>query len=104
MGLPLLLHQAAEARRLAFRALAAAALPMLMLTIFFTISRAGIAAAAIAIGIYLVFAGDRLPKLLTTLVAVIGGAVLVVAATATRRSATGSRTAMPTIRRTRCCC
>jgi hypothetical protein len=80
IGLPLLLQLASDVRSVALRALAAAAIPALALTVYFTISRGGIAASFLAIGVYLVFASDRLPKLLTALVAGAGGAILVVAA------------------------
>jgi len=81
IGAPLLLQVATSAKRVAFRALAAASLPALALASFFTFSRAGIAAALIAVAIFLAFAPDRLPKLLTALLAAAGSAVLVAAAT-----------------------
>lgn len=77
IGLPLLLHGAACARSLAIRAAAAATLPALMLTVYFTLSRGGIAASAVALAVYLVFASDRLPKLLTLLLATAAGALLI---------------------------
>lgn len=80
IGLPLLLQLAADLKSVALRALAAAAVPALLLTVYFTISRGGIGATAIAVAVYLVFASDRLPKLLTTLVAGAGGAILIAAA------------------------
>jgi len=80
IGIPLVLHVATCARSILIRALAAAALPAMALTIFFTLSRGGIAAAAIAIAVYLVIASDRLPKLLTLLIAGAGGGILLVAA------------------------
>ncbi len=80
IGLPLLLQLATELRSVAARSLAAAALPALILTVYFTISRGGIGASAVAVAVYLVFASDRLPKLLTTLFAAGGGAILVAAA------------------------
>ncbi len=80
IGMPLLLHLATSARSIAVRALAAAALPAMVLTIFFTLSRGGIAAAAIALAIFCAIAADRLPKVLALLVAGGGGAVLIVAA------------------------
>lgn len=80
IGMPLLIHLATEARSIVVRALAAAAFPAMVLTIFFTLSRGGIAAAAIALAIFCAIASDRLPKLLALLVAGAGGAVLVVAA------------------------
>ncbi|HWM62361.1 MAG TPA: O-antigen ligase family protein [Solirubrobacterales bacterium] len=80
IGLPLVLQVATCARSIVLRALAAAALPALGLTLFLTLSRSGIAAAFVALAIFLVFTSDRLPKLLTLLVGAAGGAVLVVAA------------------------
>ena len=80
IGLPLLLQQAGEAKCLFFRAAAAAAIPALPLTVFFTLSRGGIAASALAIGVYLVFAGDRLPKLITLFVTGVGSVILIAAA------------------------
>jgi len=50
------------------------------LAAYFTLSRGGIAAAFIALAVFLAFAPDRLPKLLAALLAGAGGTVLVVAA------------------------
>jgi O-antigen ligase/polysaccharide polymerase Wzy-like membrane protein len=80
VGLPLLLQIATGAKSVLFRALAAAAMPALALTLFFTLSRSGIAAAFVALAVFLVFASDRLPKLLALLVTGAGGAVLILAA------------------------
>ncbi|HET7121238.1 MAG TPA: O-antigen ligase family protein [Solirubrobacterales bacterium] len=80
IGLPLLLQAASDARRIALRALSAAAIPLLILTIFFTLSRAGMAAAALAVVVYLAFAPDRLPRLAALAIAGAGGGALVVAA------------------------
>jgi hypothetical protein len=80
IGMPLVLQVATGARTVFSRAIAAAALPAMILTIFFTLSRGGIAAAAIAVGLYLAVASDRLPKLLTALVAGAGGAILILSA------------------------
>ena len=79
IGLPVVLHVATGARTILVRALAAAALPALMLTLFLTLSRGGIATAVIALAAYLAFTSDRLPRLLTLLVAGAGGAILVAA-------------------------
>lgn len=81
IGAPLLLQVATSARTIAFRVLAAAALPALALASFLTFSRAGIAAAFIAVAVFLAFAPDRLPKLFTALLAGAGSAVLIVATT-----------------------
>jgi hypothetical protein len=80
IGLPLLLQLASDLRSVALRALAAAALPALLLTVYFTISRGGIGASFVAVAIYLAFASDRLPKILTTFLAAAGGAILIAAA------------------------
>jgi hypothetical protein len=81
IGLPLVLALASDARSLLARGLAAAALPALVLTAFFTFSRGGIAAAAIAVALFLALTSDRLPKLLVALAGGAGGALLVYAAT-----------------------
>ncbi len=79
IGFPLLLQVASTARSVASRALAAAALPVLIATAFLTLSRGGIGAAAIAVAVYLALASDRVPKLLSLLVAGAGGAILCLA-------------------------
>jgi hypothetical protein len=79
IGLPLLLQLAAGTRSVLTRALAAAALPAMMLTIFFTLSRGGIAAAIVALLIFIGLTSDRLPKILMLLVASAGGAILIAA-------------------------
>ncbi len=80
IGLPLMLQLATKAGRIALRALAAAAMPAMILAIYFTLSRGGIAAAAIALAIYLALAHDRIPKLLTLALVGAGGAVLILLA------------------------
>lgn len=80
IGLPLVLELAAGARRAIVRAAAGAALPALILTLFFTLSRGGIAAAAIALVLYLALARQRLVRLATLGVAAIGGGVLILLA------------------------
>jgi hypothetical protein len=82
IGLPLVLQIAGAARSVAARVLAAAALPAMLLALFFTLSRGGIAAALLALVVFLVFTHDRLPHLLTLLVTGIGGGLLVVLALA----------------------
>ncbi len=80
IGLPLLLQIATSVRSIALRALAAAAMPALMLTALFTLSRGPIAATFLAFAVFLAFSSDRLPKLLTLLVTGAAGAILVAAA------------------------
>jgi len=81
IGLPLLLQIAAGAKTTLMRALAAAVLPAAMLTLFLTLSRGGIAAAVLAVALFLALSSDRLPKLLTLALTGAGGAILVAAAT-----------------------
>jgi hypothetical protein len=81
IGIPLVLQVATGARTVLFRALAAAALPAMALTIFFTLSRGGMAAALIALGVFFAVGSDRLPKLLTAMVAGAGGGILILAVT-----------------------
>jgi O-antigen ligase len=80
IGLPLVLQLATRSGSVLWRAAAAAALPALALTAFFTLSRGGIAAAAIALAVFVVFVRDRLSLLPTLLAAGLGAAVLIVAA------------------------
>jgi hypothetical protein len=83
LGLPAMLQVATCAKSTVWRSLAAGALPALVLALFLTLSRGGIAAALIALAVFFALTYDRLPKLLTALVAAAGGAILV-AATAQR--------------------
>jgi hypothetical protein len=80
IGLPLLLQVATGAKHVALRALAAASMPALMLAAFFTFSRGGIAAVFLALVVFLALTSDRLPKLLSLLVAGAGGGILVLGA------------------------
>lgn len=80
IGVPLLLYLANSAKSILVQALSAAALPALMLTAFFTLSRGGIAAAGLAVAVFLVFANDRVPRVLTLAVTGVGGTVLILAA------------------------
>jgi tetratricopeptide (TPR) repeat protein len=79
IGMPLLLYVACSARYTVTRALAAAALPALALTIYFTFSRGGTLAAAFGVVVFLALAHDRLPKAATALTAALGAAILIAA-------------------------
>jgi O-Antigen ligase len=81
IGAPLLLHLATGAKTIVTRVAAAAVLPAIALAAFFTLSRGGIAAAFVALVVFLAFAPDRLPKLFTALVAGVGALVLIVTTT-----------------------
>ncbi|HEX4307115.1 MAG TPA: O-antigen ligase family protein [Solirubrobacterales bacterium] len=80
MGLPLMLNLATSGKSVPLRSIAAASLPAMALTIYFTISRGGIVVGAIAVLLYLALAGDRVPRLATTAVAGVGAAILIGAA------------------------
>jgi hypothetical protein len=81
IGLPLMLHVATSAKSIAARALAAAVLPAMTLTLFFTLSRGGALAAAVALLVFLAFTSDRISKTVTLLLGGAGGTVLIAAAT-----------------------
>jgi O-antigen ligase len=76
LALPLALGASARARSLVGQALAAAALPVLALTLWLTSSGLAHIAAAIGLLLFFALAPDRLPKLITALVATIGSAIL----------------------------
>lgn len=80
LGLPLLLQLASDAMTVVVRAVSAAAMPALILAIYFTLSRGGIGAAIVALAVYLAFASDRIPKAITLLLTGAGGGLLIVLA------------------------
>ena len=80
LGLPLLLGLATTARRLAVQAACAAALPLVALCGYLSFSRGGAIAAAGGLIVFVVFAEDRIPKLMTALAAAGGSAVLIAGA------------------------
>lgn len=82
VGMPLVLHVATSARSIAVRGLYAAALPAMMLAAFYTLSRGGIAAVVLAVALFIAFTPDRLPKAVTLLIALAGGGLLSVLASA----------------------
>lgn len=77
IGLPLVLQISAAAKTVIVRALAAGAIPAMALAIFFTLSRGGIAAAAVAIAVFIALTDDRVPKLATLALTGIGGGTLI---------------------------
>jgi len=81
IGFPLLLQISAAAKTVAVRALAAAAIPALILAIFFTLSRASIVGAAVAVVAFIAVSDDRTPKLLTLALSGLGGGILIALAT-----------------------
>ena len=76
MGLPLLLAATSSARTLIWQALAAAALPVVALTLWLTTSSLSVPAAVIGLLVFFVLAPDRLPKVATALVAAAGSGIL----------------------------
>jgi hypothetical protein len=83
MGIPALLAVASGARSLVLRAFAAAAVPVMLLCVFLTESRGGLAATVLGIIVFLALAPDRVPRL-ATLGAVLGGAAILYWALAQR--------------------
>jgi O-Antigen ligase len=80
IGLPLVLYVACSARRVFFQALAAAALPAMGLTLYFTFSRGGTLAAIAALIVFIGLAHDRVPKAGTLVLAALGTAILIAGA------------------------
>ncbi|MCW3012483.1 MAG: O-antigen polymerase, partial [Solirubrobacterales bacterium] len=80
IGLPLLLAVAGAARTTVGRALATAALPVVVLCVFLTVSRGAIGAAGVAVVVFFLLAPDRLPKLAYAAIGGVGGLVLCLAA------------------------
>jgi tetratricopeptide (TPR) repeat protein len=81
IGVPLLLWIAASARHIATRALAAAALPVICLTGFYTLSRGGALELTVALVVLLALHPRRLALLPTLAVAGLGSALTIAAAT-----------------------
>ncbi|HLY49018.1 MAG TPA: O-antigen ligase family protein [Solirubrobacteraceae bacterium] len=79
-GLPLLLVLATSARTLYAQAAAAAGIPVVVLAGYLTFSRGGAIAGAVAVVVFLALAPERLPKVVTTLAAGAGSALLISAA------------------------
>jgi hypothetical protein len=80
IGLVLLLNTAATAKSILARSVSVAALPVIFLTLYFTLSRGSFLAAGAALVLYFILTPDRLPKALTLLVGAAGGTILILAA------------------------
>lgn len=80
IGVPLVLQVATRSRTTLWRAAAAAALPALALTAFFTLSRGGIAAGLLAVAVFVALTPDRLSIVPTLLLSGLGSLVLILAA------------------------
>lgn len=79
LGLPLVLYMATGGRTLPGRALAAAALPIVLLCLAMTVSRGGILAAVVGTAAFLALVPDRIPRLPTLAIAAGAIAVLMLA-------------------------
>jgi hypothetical protein len=79
LGIPLLLFVGTGARSVWGRALGAGGLPVVVLCLAMTVSRGGILAAVVGVVFFFALAPDRLPRLLTALVAAVASAVELVA-------------------------
>jgi O-antigen ligase len=80
IGVPLMLGVAAEARRVAWSALAAGLVPVFALVAYFTESRGGVIGFCIAVVVWLALSQERLVRLATVVVAGAGTAILLAAA------------------------
>jgi O-Antigen ligase len=76
IGLPLSVAATSLARSIPGKALAAASIPVLALTLWLTTSSLSLPVAVIALGAFLLLAPDRLPKLGTVALAGVGSAIL----------------------------
>jgi O-antigen ligase/polysaccharide polymerase Wzy-like membrane protein len=79
MGIPLMTHFAASARRIALRMLCAAMLPAMAATIYMTFSRGGWIETACAVLVLLALSPGRLPRIATLAVGAGAGALLIAA-------------------------
>jgi hypothetical protein len=80
MGVPLLLAFTDAARRIAVQALAAAAVPLLVLGVWLTVSRGGALALGVSIVAFLALSPDRLARMATVAVCAAGSGIVVAAA------------------------
>jgi hypothetical protein len=94
LGIPLLWYVAASTRSVWARSMGAAGLPIVLLCLGMTVSRGGILAAAVGTVAFLALSPDRLPKLISGLIAGAATAVLMVALLA-RRTLADTATVAP---------
>ncbi|HEX5956902.1 MAG TPA: O-antigen ligase family protein [Solirubrobacterales bacterium] len=81
IGLPLVLAIATDARRIVTAALATAAVPVMALVAYYTLSRGGVVEIAAAIITFVVLYPRRLAALPTLMLGTLGGVLLIAAAT-----------------------
>ena len=77
MGLPMMLLLAVESRRVLTQALATASVPVLALTLYYTLSRGGAIAAGLAVVAFLALHPRRLEALPTLVIAAVGAAAAI---------------------------
>lgn len=77
MGLPVMLAFALQARTIAGQAVAAAAIPVMALCVFLTVSRGGLLAALVATCVLVALSSDRLGLLLTGVPTGLGALVMI---------------------------
>jgi len=80
IGIPLVLVVAVESRRVLTAAIATAVLPIMVLTVFYTLSRGGVLAAAIALVTFIALYPRRLAALPTLALVAVGSGLLLAAA------------------------
>lgn len=93
IGISLLLWTATAARHLGIRALSVAALPVLALVAYYTLSRGGVVEAAVGLAVLLALHPRRLTLLPPLLLGAVGAAVLISAASGRAELADGLLTA-----------
>lgn len=94
IGVPLLVVAAIGARRIVWRAVAAATLPLSAVCVYLTVSRGGVIALGIGVAVVLVLVPRRLEASATLLVAAAAGAILIAATS--RHPAVTAGTPTPT--------
>ena len=80
IGIPLTLRAACGARSMLWRAVAGAAVPLLGVCAFLTVSRGGAIAVAVGVVVFIVLVADRLPAIGVVFVTGAGTALLIAAA------------------------
>jgi hypothetical protein len=93
IGIPLVLRPAVRSSRLLLQGLATAAVPVMVLTAFYTLSRGGALEIAVGLLVFLALYPRRLEALTTLLLAAAGSAVLIASATQRDALEDGLRTA-----------
>src|SRR5262249_31621826 len=88
-GVPLLLAAAIGARTTAARAIAAATLPLSAVCVYMTISRGGVIALGVGIGVFLLLVPRRLDAVVTLLISGMAAAILLRATSQRAAVATG---------------